>query len=245
MNKDILQLTLRSYLQNTQVHEHEFHQLVLPVKGQLELDVGCISGVVDKQHGAVIAAGREHSFEGRQENCFIVADIPSGLAPRLEALPAFLELDGIVVQYIRFLHEELVLRKDAVNPLLQRQMLLLLVQLLDERFGSRKTVDRRVEMARAYLEQNFEKTVTMGSLANTANLSERHLRELFQSSYGMSPSQYLMELRMQAAWNLLKTTEHSVQSISEKVGYQNISAFSDRFRKHFGSSPQQFRRQGK
>ena len=242
MSKNILQLTLRSYLQNTQVHEHEFHQLVLPVQGMLEMDVGRKSGVVDNQHAAVIAAGLEHTYAGSQENRFIVADIPSGLAPRFEVLPAFIELDGTVVHYIRFLHEELTRQKGGVNQLLQRQMLLLLVQLLDERFGSQKVTDRRVEMARGFLEKHFAESVTMSSLANVANLSERHLRELFQSSYGMSPSQYLLELRMQTAWSLLKTTEQSVQRISEKVGYQNISAFSDRFRKHFGSSPQQFRR---
>ena len=242
MNNRALQLTLKSYQQQVESHEHDFHQLVLPVSGVLELDVGHHSGQVDQQHVAVIAAGKEHAFEGRLENRFIVADVPRVLAPGLDKLPAFLEVDRSIVQYIRFLHGELSAGSGADNQLMQRQMLLLLVQLIDQRFGVQLPVDRRVEVARNYLEQHYSQEINSATLAAAANLSPRHLRQLFQRCYGLSPSQYLLELRMQAAWSLLKSSSISVQRVAEQVGYQSLSSFSDRFSKHFGSSPLQFRR---
>lgn len=60
----------------------------------------------------------------------------------------------------------------------------------------------------------------------------------------MTPQQYLIERRMQRAWQLLSETDLQVQQVAERVGYSNLAAFSDRFRRHFGRSPRQFRRYG-
>jgi AraC-like DNA-binding protein len=46
---------------------------------------------------------------------------------------------------------------------------------------------------------------------------------------------------MQRAWQLLKVGELNVQQVADRVGYSNLAAFSDRFRKHFGQSPRYFR----
>ncbi len=242
MDDSALLLTLKSYQPETRVHQHDFHQLVLPVQGVLKLEVDNDGGRVDGGHAAVIAAGREHAFEADVDNRFIVADLPEALAPELEKLPAFVDLDGAMVQYICFLHQQLREGRGSRNPLLQRQMLLLLVQLLDQRHGGESVVDRRVCRARVWLERHFAEEVSMSQLAAVASLSERRLRELFCRSYGMPPSRYLTELRMQAALKLLQSSDLSIQRVAEQVGYANIPAFSDRFRRHFGHSPRHFRR---
>jgi AraC-like DNA-binding protein len=58
---------------------------------------------------------------------------------------------------------------------------------------------------------------------------------------GMTPHQYLIEKRMQAAWRLLEAGELNVQQVAERTGYSSLSAFSDRFHKHFGHSPRRIR----
>ncbi len=74
-----------------------------------------------------------------------------------------------------------------------------------------------------------------------AHLSTRQLTALFRESLAMTPQQYLLERRMQQAWALLESGELSIQRIAERVGYTNLAAFSDRFRRHFGKSPHYFR----
>jgi AraC-like DNA-binding protein len=187
----------------------------------------------------VVAAGRDHACTAPQRNCFIVANLPEALAPQLERLPAFVPVDGALAQYITFLHHTLV--QDGGSVRCERQMLLLLLQLLQERFGEPVNVDRRIRAARAYLDRHFDRAVSLAQLAAAAHVSPRQLGELFRRQMGMTPHQYLIEKRMQAAWRLLEAGELNVQQVAERTGYSSLSAFSDRFHKHFGHSPRRIR----
>jgi len=70
-----------------------------------------------------------------------------------------------------------------------------------------------------------------------AHLSERQVSHLFKLQLGFSPLNYLRDQRMKKALTLLTQSKLPITTIAETVGYQNLSAFSDRFNKHFGRSP--------
>ncbi|MCX2795434.1 AraC family transcriptional regulator [Microbulbifer thermotolerans] len=242
MSKANLLLDLRSYDRETRRHLHDYHQLVLPVSGTLETSIAGREGCVDRGRGALIAAGAEHAFAAAAEdNRFIVADIPAALAPELERLPAFIPLDAALGHYAAFLQAELESSRSASSQG-QRQMVLLLVQLLTERYGGEQCIDRRIQAARAWIDEHLAQPLPLARLAAVAHLSPRRLSELFKRSYGMTPHQYQLERRMQRAWSLLERGEFSVERIAEEVGYSSLSAFSDRFRRHFGKSPSHFRK---
>jgi AraC-like DNA-binding protein len=240
MKENHLALDLRSYGGEVQSHQHDYHQLVFSVDGRLSMNVGCAEGCVSQRQAAIVHAGEDHGFASQENNCFLVADVPSVLAPELERLPSFVSIDDSLVQYIQFLC--IKLRQGDSNKNSERQMLLLLIQLLRERFGGEKIcLDRRIEAARSYIDEHFSQTISLRQLAVVANLSIRQLSDLFRRQLGMTPQQFMIEKRMQLAWQLLKSDSLNVQQISEKVGYASPSAFSDRFRKHFGRSPRYFR----
>ena len=205
-------LCLKSYQPQVDTHQHSFHQLVLPVQGALQIEIGSRAGTVQAQHAAVICASESHAFESRGENQFIVADIPLQLAPAFDQLPVFLQLDDNINRYIHFLHSQLSLKQSQQNPLMQRQMLLLLVQLLDDKYAKTPHFDKRLLVARHFLEQHFASKDAINNAAKVAALSSRHLRQLFQQYYQMPPSQYLLELRMQSAWQMLANSPVSVQN---------------------------------
>ncbi len=197
-------------------------------------------GEVSSSSLAVVSAGRDHGFAGSERNRFVVADVPPALAPELERLPPFIDLDPALAQYVLFLHRELC--RQSGNSSSERQMLLLLIQLLKERFGHSVKRDKRIEAVRAYLDKNYHLRISLPQLAAIASLSVRQLNELFKRELGMTPRQYLTEIRMQCAWRLLAEASIQVQQVAERVGYGNLAAFSDRFRRHFGVSPRHFRR---
>ena len=238
-------LYLKSYLPDTDTHHHSFHQLVLPVAGSLSLEIGHRAGEVNAQQAAVICANQNHAFEGLGENQFIVANIPIALAPAFAELPAFIQLDDNLKRYLGFLQGQLTPNSSAKHSLLERQMILLLVQLLDDSHSAKPQYDKRIETARAYLEKYFFHRQALREAANHAGISMRHLRTLFSKYYSLAPSQYLLELRMQAAWQLLQHSSLSVQLVAERCGYSSMSAFSDRFHRHFAQSASQVRRLSK
>ncbi|MFC6633206.1 AraC family transcriptional regulator [Microbulbifer taiwanensis] len=240
MSSASLLIDLRSYDRETRRHHHDYHQLVLPLAGALETSIAGRDGCVGAAQAALISAGAEHAFAATgEENRFIVADIPFALAPELERLPAFIPLDTALGHYTAFLHSELEHNRSGSHA--QRQMLLLLVQLLTERFGGELQIDRRVLAARAWIDEHLDQPLPLARLAAIANLSPRRLTQLFKSCFDMTPQQYLLERRMQLAWTLLERGDLSVQRVAERAGYGNLAAFSDRFRRHFGKSPRYFR----
>lgn len=240
MTHSNLTLDLRSYSDETRVHQHDYHQLVLPVEGTLSMNIEGREGEVARTEIALVSAGKDHQFSGSEQNCFVVADVPAALAPELERLPAFINLDTALAQYVTFLHQQLL--QHEANSSSQRQMLLLLIELLKERFGQAVKLDKRIEAVRSYLDLNYAQQISQSRLAGIANLSVRQLNEIFRRNLGMTPQQYLVEKRMQRAWQLLTQEELQVQQIAEQVGYASLAAFSDRFRRHFGHSPRHFRR---
>jgi AraC-like DNA-binding protein len=235
-----LTLDLRSYSHEAKSHQHDYHQLVLPIVGHLAMNIGHQEGQASPQQAAIIPAGQNHEFAASDLNSFVVADVPAALAPELEKLPAFIPLDPALAHYVAFLHQNLLLKRPQ-NTSSERQMLLLLIQLLQERFGKPLQVDRRIEATISYLDHHFSESISTTTLTTVANLSQRHLNELFRRQLGMTPQQYLIEKRMQQAWQLLETTTMSIQKVANHVGYSSLSAFSDRFKKYFGHSPRHFR----
>ncbi|UTW13409.1 AraC family transcriptional regulator [Marinobacterium rhizophilum] len=238
MNPASFILDLRSYDRETRRHAHDYHQLVLPVSGALQMQIGSREGLVDGRQAAVIGAGEDHAFAGAVDNRFIVADIPVALAPLLQRLPAFVTLDDSLGRYIRFLQTEL---EQGGSAVMRRQMLLLLIELLNERHGAAAALDRRLRAAQVWMDEHLEQPVTLGQVAAAAHISPRQLSALFRQTLAMTPQQYLLERRMQTAWALLEAGELSIQRIAERVGYSSLAAFSDRFRRHFGKSPRYFR----
>jgi AraC-like DNA-binding protein len=79
-------------------------------------------------------------------------------------------------------------------------------------------------------------------LANEAGYSNEHLRRLCRRQLGRSPMHQVTYLRMRRAAALLSSTEHTIDSISQEVGYQNPFVFSNAFTKWIGWRPSEYRR---
>lgn len=239
-----LTLDVRSYAGAGDTHSHDYHQLVLPLEGRLEMLLDTASGSVGGDTAAVIPANHPHHFRAEGDNRFIVADVPDALAPSLAQLPAFIRLDPALGHFLLFLRAELGgsgADAGAGNAHKRRQLTLLLVQLLTERYGCSLHVDRRLEAARQYLDDHLDQPVSLAELAAVAALSQRQLTELFRRYFDMSPNQYLLAQRMQQAWQLLSESRLPIQQVGERCGYSSLSSFSARFSSHFGYSPSALR----
>ena len=139
-------LHIRTYDDEVKSHSHDHHQLVLPLVGTLFLSVDSMAGEVVQHRAAIIPSGSGHGFAATEDNRFLVADLPEGLAPALDKLPCFVELDSALRHYVQFLHAQVM--SGAGADATQHHMLLLLLQLLQERHGSQLKLDRRVHAAK-------------------------------------------------------------------------------------------------
>lgn len=94
-----------------------------------------------------------------------------------------------------------------------------------------------------YLYLHYQGSETAKELAHMFHISESQLRRKFLSAYGMPPIAYRNYLRCKIATKLLHSTELSIVDISEKIGYTSTSDFYRMFKKHYGISPSEYRKE--
>ena len=85
-------------------------------------------------------------------------------------------------------------------------------------------------------------TLTNASLAAKCNVSEVYFRKLFTRHFGISPKQFIIDLRIQKAKQLLAEGAWSVSVVSETCGFSNPYHFCRLFKKRTGITPSEYRK---
>lgn len=103
----------------------------------------------------------------------------------------------------------------------------------------------KIDHAKAYIDQNYcAENLTLDLVASHAGLSKFYMCKEFHKKYGISPGQYIKELRISQACRLLVTnSDYTIQEIAHMVGYSNDNYFGKVFRASKGLPPDAFRKQ--
>ena len=95
--------------------------------------------------------------------------------------------------------------------------------------------------AEEYMRNNFNKSVTIDDTAKYLSIDRRSLYNLFIKHSGISPKQYLNNIKISRATDLLLNTDKNISEIAEIMGYKDPFQFSSFFKKQTGLSPKKFR----
>lgn len=93
-----------------------------------------------------------------------------------------------------------------------------------------------------YIHDNLSEKITLADLAELARTSEHNLLRSFNSSFGRSPAQYIIEQRLRKARWLLANTKKDIATIAYETGFSSHSHLTSSFKKNVGSTPHDFRR---
>jgi AraC-like DNA-binding protein len=100
-----------------------------------------------------------------------------------------------------------------------------------------------ISNALEFIHKNYMQQITIEELARLCHLGETHFRRMFHSIMGAAPLDFLNSTRIDEACKLLRSTEDSILTISEQVGFHSISSFNRCFTKLMGNSPRAWRKQ--
>lgn len=87
----------------------------------------------------------------------------------------------------------------------------------------------------------MDRKVSEETVAKTVNLSSNRFRQLFKKETGRSPTEYIMQLRMETARCFLTASFLSVKEVAFKTGWGDVSHFVRYFKKRHGMTPKEFR----
>ena len=98
-----------------------------------------------------------------------------------------------------------------------------------------------VKRAKKFIEDNYSEPIAITDIAAHLRLDRTYLYRLFMNCEGVSPSDYLREVRLSAAVRMLENNKLSIRKVAINTGFSNLSYFYKRFAEKYGMSPKQYR----
>ena len=100
-----------------------------------------------------------------------------------------------------------------------------------------------VQVSVKYINNNFERDISLGDIAKFVFLSPSYFIRAFKEETGISPINYLLKVRIERAKELLVESDMKISDIALNVGFSNQQRFNEIFKKHTKITPLQYRKQ--
>ncbi len=107
--------------------------------------------------------------------------------------------------------------------------------------GQKAHGDEMVQQAQAYLEDNLQEKISMEHLADKFSIGRRNFDRRFIKATGNTPLEYSQRVKIESAKKAFETTRKSINEVMYEVGYSDVKAFREVFRKITGMSPIEYK----
>lgn len=97
-----------------------------------------------------------------------------------------------------------------------------------------------VSYAVEFIQNNYS-NINIRDVASYLGIDRSYFSSIFKESRGISPNEYLLQVRMRQSGYLLQNLEISIQDVARYVGYEDSLTFSKAFRRFYGVSPKYYR----
>ena len=208
--------------------------------GQITYTMNGKKYVSNQGNAIVLPQGGSYSLINDKEGLFPVINFScTGLdCKEITVLPMH-DPQGCI-QCFRVL-QQLILRNES-----QLKKYSVFYDLLDRLSHPEKQTPELLQFIMKYIDEHIQDpTLSNTQLAKLIGISEVYLRKLFQSHYHTTPRQYILELRIRKAKQLLVDTPFTVATIAEECGFSSVYHFCRSFKQHTGQTPTQYAAENK
>ena len=92
-----------------------------------------------------------------------------------------------------------------------------------------------------YIDEHYEQDITLDTLSKKFGISQSYLPKQFKAQMGVTPTEYLCQVRVQAAKDLLRRSDMPIYEVAQNVGIHNVSYFIKVFKKYEELTPYTYR----
>ena len=222
----------RTYSITGYTHNHEFGQLILPLTGALFIETQTYQFELNDSSIFFLPPSCTHYFYARDTNEFLVLDIPSRLVDTTS--------DRAHAHGIR---TELGDRWCAIRTLL-------LAETDENKAGALLPLVRYISSLLAqscsfrslrYIHEHYHRSIQVSQLAQMEGYSSAYYSEWFKVKTGKTPQNFIQDLRIEQAKELLQHTNLPIHQIAQQVGFEQASSLTRLFQKRVGATPSHYR----
>jgi len=219
MTRRLSHLSVRTYGDAPGGHSHDHFQVLWPLQGCLDLEIEGRGLALQVGDGLLLRPGERHDFESRHGSRCLVLDTCEPVWLHRADRPEFARSASQMAAFLAVALEErlpLALESGA--------------QLLAQSWGASQTaspVRRSVNWTKltAWLAIRLDQRLLAADLADQACLSESQFRARCLEELGVTPMQWIRQLRLNKAQQL-REAGISVADIARRVGYESASALT-------------------
>lgn len=185
------------------------------------------------------ALGLKHlQLTGLPEGHFL----PSGAAPIINTGHAYPLIAQLLQQIKKIIAESSSnFHQEACSHLVQAILLLALEQYNHTVSTNKDSAYALGQHIKAYLDNHYLEELSLSQIAAELHISPYYMSHIFKECTGGSPMQYITQLRITEAQNLLLSTKQSVTDIAMQCGYNNSNYFQSVFSRLVGMPPGKYR----
>jgi transcriptional regulator GlxA family with amidase domain len=107
--------------------------------------------------------------------------------------------------------------------------------------GQKKHGDEAVKKAQVYIENHLQEKISVGQLSSKLSIGRRNFDRRFIKATGNTPVEYLQRVKVESAKKAFETSHKTISEVMYAVGYSDVKAFREVFRKITGMSPVEYK----
>nr|WP_233167352.1 response regulator [Paenibacillus roseus] len=192
-------------------------------------------GLAEKQIGQFVEQVRQERVQPRQIRSSAV-HIISALEQHFSAMIAHTQPELLMIDHWKNVAEQITL--EEIRAYLTDYCIRLCSLVAGKETDRNAAVVQKIT---EFIQEHYGKSLTVEKIAAHVYLSPNYVRSLFKEHTGETILNYITQLRMQKASELLKRPELKIHEIALAVGYENTSYFCSVFHKHMGCTPSEYR----
>lgn len=213
-------------------HSHPHAHILLPLTSSMDVELDGRNYHITARDLGFVAPGRYHHCSCEKE--ILMINIPESMILKsdLEILSsrACLPLTGPMLPVVELIKGEVRGNPDSDSV---RYLYYYLYEKLVEAGGIKSL---------HYIREHFGEDISIADLARLENYNSTYFTDWFRKKTGASPAQYIRQVRIEKAKELLTTTQYRLIDIAVQVGYGTGASFTRAFKELEGESPAAYRR---
>ncbi|UHS56570.1 helix-turn-helix transcriptional regulator [Agrobacterium vaccinii] len=232
---------LRSYRDETPDERHSFVQIVLPVAGQLEIDVCGLQERLSPSRGVLVHRNTSHTQTSNVVNRSLIVDIDENLVStdildKFSSRP-FIDLSPRTTKLTQYMHS--IMQSGEGSGSASEIWAPILVQSLA---GEVSDLTFRLAALKALVEIDPFMPWSLERMADHADISVSRLHAIFREQFDETPHLWLSDIRMDKICALLVGSSLPIAEIADRAGFSDQTALTRAMKRAKGTTPAAYRR---
>lgn len=235
--------------------KNSFYELIYVDHGEMDVTVDDETYHMQKYDLMLYHPGQKHSLETTEDSSCsymsITFTMDTGIKGNLKnrVFHTRKDLYQTLTRFMKAIQEDTPLNMELAMLHLKEVLILLYQFDGEEKPAGQETTlqshydDTMLNEILVFIHNNVYASYTVEDLCQKFSISRSSLQALFRANLGMTPKQYISELKLNEAKKLISQHEHTISQVSDLLGFTSIHYFSRRFKSYFGIAPSEYARE--